>query len=108
MPDFAGSGIANRSRRYGPYLASFLITQVECFGGTVRDRVVRPCCETVLAAVYCPSIPPASFAYERAEVTVGENVAPRSRRRLPGFDEDDIFAAIRREPTQTIVVEKVR
>ena len=108
MPDFAGSGIANGSRRYGPYLASFLITQVECFGGTVRDRVVRPCCEAVLAAVYCPSVPPAGFAYERAEVTVGQDVAPRSRRCLPGFDEDDIFAAIRREPTQTIVVEKVR
>src|SRR4029079_11974823 len=73
--------------------------------GRVADRVVAPGCEAVHLTVACPGITGARLRHKATEVGIGEHIRPGSWRTLATAQRDDIFSAIRSEPTHAIVEE---
>ena len=84
MPHQVGSRGSARLRRRRPDLGRLLVTQVERLAGPVRDRIVGPGRQAVLAAVQRPGGAAAGLGDQEAELRVGHHIDPGGRRLLPG------------------------
>ena len=52
--------------------------------------------------VFAPGVGHAAFRNDGSEMRIGQHVAPRRRRRLPGRQRNDVLAAIRGKTAETI------
>ena len=60
--------LADGQRRRRPGGAGFFVAQVDDFAGRIRDGIVRPGRQTILAAVDRPGVARACFSHLKAEV----------------------------------------
>src|SRR5690606_41583585 len=94
------------TRRGRPDGAVLLVAQVPRLAVRIRDRVVGPRREAVLAAVARPRVARARLGGEEAEGLVGDDVDPRrGRQTQPGavrLQADDVLAAVFAEPAVAV------
>ena len=94
--------VADRQCRRRPQIAAVEVADIEHFAGTIADRIVRPGRELIVATVVRPGIPAALDRDLEAEGRVGDDIDPRSRRRLAGAQHGHVFPAIGREAAEAV------
>ena len=60
--------------------------------------------EPEFVRVLAPGVAESAIADDATELRVGQHVAPRRRRGLPGFDRDDVFTTVIGKSAETVVV----
>ena len=90
-----------RGRR-APQLAGLVVADVEGIARPVRDGIVRPGRQLVLATVLRPCVAAAFGRDLESERRIGNDVDPRRRRHLPRTLQDDVFLAVGAEPAESV------
>ncbi len=85
-----------------PQLAGFLVAQIQHLARAIRDRIVRPRRELILATVERPCETAAVGRDLEPEARIGDDIDPRSGRRLPRTQQNDVFAPVRGESSESV------
>ena len=102
VPAHIAGPAAGGQRRRRPERTRFLVADVERLAAAVAERVVVPGGQPELVRVFHPGVRAAALADDRADVRAGDDIDPRRRRGLTGFEGDDVFAPVGREAAQTV------
>src|SRR5688572_5136947 len=94
--------LADREQRRAPELAGVLVADVERLARLIRDGIVRPRRDLVLAAVDGPRVAAARLRHLKAEGGIRHDVDPRGRRPLTLTHDDHVFAPVVGETSQAV------
>src|SRR5688500_1860553 len=93
MPgDIASGLVADRPCGRAPEIPGSVVGNIERLALRIGDRIVRPRSEMVLLAVDRPRRAASFRADLKAETRIGDNIDPRSRRRLTRTEHRYIFS----------------
>ena len=84
--------------------SGFLVADVDDFGLGIAYGIVLPWGQAIGLAVSKPGETETGFGHDRSEVRRGDDIRPRRRRSLAGFEVDGVFTAVPREAAETVEV----